>query len=109
MRCCPPPLRVISPFPSMTILGPVSLTTLAVPESVIVVGFGPQLKVITPPLATAAMNAAPVQLAGVPVPTTVLGVELSSGPAPAGTAQVASGLGFPAGGRLSGGFELSPP
>ena len=38
--------------------------------SVIVCGLGPQLKVITPPLATAATKAAEVQLAGVPLPTT---------------------------------------
>jgi hypothetical protein len=44
----------------------------------IVVGSGPQLKVMTPPVATAATKVAPVQLAGVPVPTTVVGIETSS-------------------------------
>ena len=38
-----------------------------------VTGSGPQSKVMTPPVATAATNASPVQLAGVPVPTTVVG------------------------------------
>jgi hypothetical protein len=42
------------------------------------VGAGPQSKVMTPPLATAATNASPVQLAGVPVPITVVGDEASS-------------------------------
>ena len=36
----------------------------------IVTGLGPQSKVMTPPFATAFRNAAAVQLAGVPWPTT---------------------------------------
>jgi hypothetical protein len=40
---------------------------------VIVTGWGPQLKVMMPPLATALTTAADVQLAGVPVPMTWLG------------------------------------
>ena len=47
-----------------------SLNTLAVALILIVTGFGPQLKVITPPLATAATTACEVQLSGVPLPTT---------------------------------------
>ena len=53
-----------------------------------VTGFGPQLKVITPPLATAATKAAEVQLAGVPVPTTVVGLATLAGCAAAGIAQL---------------------
>src|SRR5262245_52115356 len=84
----------------MTIFGPVLLTILAVLVSVMVIGSGPQLKVITPPLATAATTASPVQLAGVPSPTTERGVDTSSRPASAGTMHLPSGL--PAGGPIAG-------
>ena len=47
-----------------------SLNTLAVALILIVTGLGPQLKAITPPLATAATTACEVQLSGVPLPTT---------------------------------------
>jgi len=53
-----------------------------------VTGFGPQLKVIIPPLATAATKAAEVQLAGVPVPTTVVGLATLAGWAKAGIVQL---------------------
>src|SRR6185369_11038639 len=46
----------------------------------------PQLKVITPPRATAALRAVNVQLAAVPVPTTLVGLETLAGCAPAGKA-----------------------
>ena len=49
-------------------------------------GSGPQSKVMMPPWATASMNASEVQLAGVPVPTTVVGLDTSSRPAPDGMA-----------------------
>src|SRR5262249_57313431 len=39
----------------------------------------PQSNVITPPISIAASNASSVQLAGVPVPTTEVGCEVSTG------------------------------
>ena len=57
IRLTPSPLRVTLPPPSMTILGPVLLNTLAVCFKTMVTGSGPQLKVMTPPWATAATNA----------------------------------------------------
>jgi hypothetical protein len=51
-----------------------------------VTGAGPQAKVMTPPAATAATTAAEVQLAAVPVPTTLVGWEVSAGRASAGIA-----------------------
>lgn len=65
MRRAPPPLSVTLPPPSRTTSALV-LRTLAVACITIVTGFGPQLKVITPPLATAATTAPDVQLAAVP-------------------------------------------
>jgi hypothetical protein len=71
------------------------LRTFAVAVIVIVTGAGPQLNVMTPPRATASTTARDVQLAGVPVPTTRVGREVSTARASAGTA--APPLGFPAG------------
>src|ERR1700761_4530447 len=99
MRILPPPDSAILLPPSITIFAPALLATFAVAVSTIVVGSAPQLNVITPPLATAATTASPVQLAGVPVPTTVVGLDTSSACASAGTAHVPSGL--PAAGPLS--------
>ena len=110
MRCWPWPSSATLPAPSITIFGPVSLKILAVSVSLIVTGSGPHANVITPPRATAATNAALVQLAAVPSPTTVVGVELSSGAASAGIAQWPSGL--PAGGPSAGlasGLSTSTP
>ena len=45
-----------------------------------VTGSGPQSKVMTPPRATAATTASEVQLAGVPLPITGSGAEVSTGP-----------------------------
>jgi hypothetical protein len=56
-----------------------------------VTGALPQLKVMTPPVCTAAVSAAAVQLAAVPVPTTVVGFEVSAAMAAAGTVQAAAG------------------
>ena len=67
--CLPPPLRVTSPPPSSTTWWLV-LRSLAVAVILITTGFGPQLKVITPPRATALTTAADVQPAGVPEPMT---------------------------------------
>ncbi|WP_329172461.1 hypothetical protein [Streptomyces sp. NBC_01477] len=47
---------------------------------------------MTPPLATAATTAAEVQLAGVPLPTVLVGFEVSAARAAAGTAACPSGL-----------------
>src|SRR6218665_1686 len=102
MRCLPAPLSVTRPLPSMTISGPLSLKIFAVLSSVRVTGSGPQSNVMTPPRATASTKAALVQLAGVPVPTTVVGLEMSARPASTGTAHVASAFGLPAGGPSLG-------
>lgn len=100
MRIFPPPLSVTLLPPSMTSFEAVLLKTFAVEVRTIVVGFAPQLKVITPPFATAATNASPVQLAAVPVPTTVVGVDTSAAWPSAGTGALAPGL--PAGGPSCG-------
>ena len=63
------PSSVTRPPPSITTSG-LSLNTFAVAAILIVTGFGPQSKVMTPPLATALTTAAEVQLAGVPLPIT---------------------------------------
>jgi hypothetical protein len=44
-----------------------------------VTGLAPQLNVMIPPFAIALLSCAYVQLAGVPVPTTVVGVEVLTG------------------------------
>src|SRR5690606_9496948 len=80
------------PPPSMTTFSLRSLKTLAVSSSVIVTGSWPQSKVTTPPLATAATKALDVQLAGVPLPTTVVGWETSSRAASSGTWQSSATL-----------------
>ncbi|MBB5959495.1 hypothetical protein FHS29_006116 [Saccharothrix tamanrassetensis] len=71
------------------------MRTFAVAVIAMVTGSGPQSNVTTPPAATAATTASDVQLAAVPLPTTVVGLELSSGPASGGTSAVPAG--FPAG------------
>ena len=66
----------------MTTLRLASLWTSACLSMTIVTGSGPQSKVMVPPLATAFRNAAAVQLAGVPCPTTCLvGARCSTGAA----------------------------
>jgi hypothetical protein len=72
-------------------------TTFAVAFMVMVTGFGPQLKVITPPLATALTTAAEVQLAGVPLPMTWFGWLVFTARAAGGTD--AWPFGLPAEGR----------
>jgi hypothetical protein len=96
MRVVPPPLSVTLLPPSMTSFVPLSLNTFAVDVSTTVAGLGPQSNVMMPPFATAATTASPVQLAGVPVPTTVVGTETSSAWPSFGTTAWPSGL--PAGG-----------
>ena len=80
------------PPPSITISGPVLLTTLAVWVMGMVIGSGPQLKVMIPPSATAFTTAAEVQLAGVPVPITRVGLDVFTAWASTGTVAVPSGL-----------------
>src|SRR5271165_6779247 len=84
IRCLPPPLRVTRPPPSMTTRWLV-FTTFAVAFMTIVTGRGPQLKVMTPPLATARTTAAEVQLAGVPRPMTWFGCLVLTARAALGT------------------------
>jgi hypothetical protein len=69
---------------------------LAVACIVIVTGSGPHEKVMIPPAATARTTAADVQLAGVPLPMTRVGREVSTARASGGT--VARPLGFPVAG-----------
>src|SRR5450432_111421 len=57
----------------------------------------PQMKVMTPPEVTAALSALNVQLAAVPVPTTVVGFETSAGFPFVGTPALQEPLGLPAG------------
>jgi hypothetical protein len=62
----------------------------------IVTGALPQLNVMTPPLVTAALSALNVQLAALPVPTTVVGLEVSAGLPPVGMPALHEPSGFPA-------------
>jgi hypothetical protein len=79
-----------------------ALRTFAVAFIAMVTGAGPQENVMMPPAATAATTAAEVQLAGVPLPTTRVGWEVSTAFASAGT--VAWPFGLPGAG--SGGAAL---
>nr|WP_228561900.1 hypothetical protein [Catenulispora rubra] len=65
---------------------------------VITTGAEPHEKVMTPPFATAATTAADVQLAALPSPTTVVGCDVSTACAAAGTGAWPSGLPNAAGG-----------
>src|SRR5581483_9657737 len=77
------PSSVIRLPPSMTVLVAVGRFMVAVTG--MVTGAGPQLNVMTPPRPTAALSAANVQLAAVPVPITAVGRDTSAGCAPAGS------------------------
>src|SRR6188768_3347974 len=61
-----------------------------------VTGTGPQSNVITPPWLTADCRASNEQLAWLPVPTTVVGLEVSAGCPEAGTPALHLPSGFPA-------------
>jgi hypothetical protein len=63
---------------------------------VIVTGSGPQLNVMIPPAPTADTTAAEVQLSGLPLPMTLVGFDVSTARASAGT--VARPLGLPCAG-----------
>src|SRR5919199_2756041 len=91
MRRLPAPLSVTLPPPSRTTRELV-FTTFAVAVIVMVTGLLPQLKRMTPPLATAATTALEVQLAAVPVPTVRLALRVSTARASAGTAALPAGL-----------------
>src|SRR6185437_42663 len=95
LRICTawPPSRVTLLPPSMTVSLVVESFIVAVTG--IVIGASPQLKVMAPALATAALRAANVQLAGVPVPTAVE-LETSAGFPLEGTPALHEPLGFPA-------------
>src|SRR5438105_1136372 len=95
IRVVLPPLNVTLSPPSMTVF----LVMGTSDARVIVAGSLPQLNVTTPPVATAARNAESVQLAAVPLPTTVVGFEVSAGFA--GESQ----SGFGGGGGTTSGFE----
>src|SRR5690349_18981184 len=91
IRLALPPDNVTLPPPSR-ISRWVLLSTFRVCINVMVTGFAPQLKVMTPPAATAATTAAEVQLAAVPSPTTRSGALTFSGPAPDGIVAVPDGF-----------------
>jgi hypothetical protein len=82
-----------------------ALRTFAVAFIVMVIGSGPHEKVMTPPAATADTTAFDVQLAGVPVPITRVGREVSTARASAGTA--APPFGFPARSTGTAGFDFA--
>src|SRR5580658_3138556 len=109
-----PPSRVILLPPSMTMwtgepLLEIGGVSVAVTE--IVTGSGPQSKVMIPPPLTALDSAWKVQLAGVPVPTTVVGLLVSTACASGGSVSVVhEPLGFPAAGNPpSPDVPASPP
>src|ERR1700690_2967524 len=95
MRVVPPPDSVTVPPPSITrspcLSAPATLLITSAAVSVMVAGSGPQANVTTPPFATAAASAASVQLPGVPVPTTVVGCDVSTSLPSAGIAHVTGG------------------
>src|SRR5690349_6005606 len=84
MRTAFCPSSVTRPPPSMTVLTLVGRFRVAVTG--IVTAALPQLNVMMPPRVTAVCSAANVQLAAVPVPTTVVGLDTSTACAPAGSA-----------------------
>ena len=96
LRICtaPPPSSVILLPPSMTVFLLVGRLSVAV--TWMVTGALPQLKVMMPPVVTAVCSGLKVQLAAVPVPTTVVGCEVSAGCPAAGTPAVHEPLGLPA-------------
>src|SRR5215468_3940824 len=99
IRRAPPPLSATIPPPSRTTRLLV-LRTSAVASIVIVTGRRPQLKVITPPAATAATTACEVQPAGVPWPITWSGWLVLTGRPAGGTNAWPAGL--PAAGSRTG-------
>src|SRR6187549_1960091 len=90
----PPPSSVILRPPSMTVC--LLVGRFSVDVTLIVTGSGPQLKVITPPAVAAVLSAAKVQLAAVPVPITLVGLETSAACPFAGMALLQEPFGLPA-------------
>ena len=94
MRVVPPPSSVIRLPPSITVF--LLMGRLSVSVTWMVTLPPPQSKVITPPAAAAVRSAANVQLDAVPVPTTVVGLDVSAGWPLAGTPALHDPLGLPA-------------
>src|SRR5919107_1732337 len=94
MRTAPPPSSVILRPPSMTVF--LVEGTFNVAVTGMVTGFAPQLNVMMPPAVTAACRALNVQLAAVPVPTTVVGFEVLTACAFVGTPAAHEPFGLPA-------------
>src|SRR5438477_11583684 len=80
--------------PSMTVSLLVGATRVAVIG--MVTTLPPQLNAMVPPWVTAAPSAANVQLSGVPVPTTLLGLEMSADCPSVGTPAAHEPFGLPA-------------
>src|SRR5262249_47406516 len=91
MRTALPPSGVFLLPPWMAVFLLVGTSSWAV--TAMVKGAGPQSKVTTPPVFTAWLRAPKVQLAAVPVPTTVVGLEVSTGFPCAGTPALHDPLG----------------
>lgn len=104
----PPPSSVIIPPPSMTVL--VVVGRFRVEVIGIVTGSSPQSKVTIPPWEIAAESAANVQLADEPLPTTVVGLDVSTSWPREGTPPVHVPPGFPGakGGALPSVSEFPP-
>jgi len=95
-RICtvPPPSRVMRFPPSMTVS--LSVWRFSVEVTRMVAGALPHLNVMMPALATADCSALNVQLAAVPVPTTVVGLEVLAACPSAGTPVLHEPFGLPA-------------
>src|SRR5258708_9973988 len=104
MRPLPRPSIVTRPPPSMTVSIPVGSSIVLV---TVIVAFGPQSKITTPPLVSAAERTASVHDAAVPVPTTVVGWLASA--AWIGAVQTATGRGTPPPSTSGGGVLASTP
>src|SRR6185295_8881172 len=83
MRTLSSPSSVILLPPSMTVSWSIGRSIVAV--TLIVTGSSPQSKVMIPPCMTAALSLSNVQLAALPSPTTVVGLETSAGLASSGS------------------------
>src|SRR5580658_4382682 len=76
MRVVPPPSSVITPPPSI-VVAPFVESSFS--DVIGIVAAPPQLNVMIPPVAIADVSAASVHDAAVPVPTTVVGLDVSTG------------------------------
>src|SRR4051812_32674736 len=98
------PSRVTLLPPSMTVLTLVGRFMVAVIG--MVTGEAPQLNVMTPPRVTAVFRAAKLQLAALPVPTTVVGCETSTGCALDGSGELQLER-VPGGPPVGGGYSCA--